>query len=83
MPFRDPLPFTTSGPDLNRRFQEVALQFGSSGTGISVPVCPTSSLPVASTAMSGRVLIEDAGASTALLVVYWGTNRMRISGTTF
>lgn len=82
MPFRDPLPLSTQGDSLPRRLQEVELQFGTSKTGLSIPVTPTSSLPAASTAMHGRLVLEDTGSSFRL-VAYWASERRRFAGTTF
>ena len=44
------------------------------------PVVATASLPAASAAMDGRILIEDAGAGNRNLIVYAGAQRFRIDG---
>lgn len=82
MPFNDPIPLSTQGDSLPRRFQEVELRFGSSRSGLSVPVVPTTGLPAVSTALDGTVLVEDAGTSHTL-IVYARAQRIRIVGTTF
>lgn len=82
MPFQDPAPLSTQGDSLPRRFQEVELQFGTSKRGLSIPVCPTSSLPAVSTVMHGRLVLEDTGSSFRL-VAYWNAERRRFTGTTF
>lgn len=80
--FHDPVPNSTAPDSLPRRMQEVELAFGSSVSGLSIPVCPTSALPAATTAMSGRILLEEQG-TTFTLIAYWSTQRRRFTGTTF
>jgi hypothetical protein len=82
MPFNDPIPVSTNPDTLPRRMQEVELQFGTSVSGLSIPICPATALPAASAAMNGRMLLEDTGSSFTL-IAYWSTQRRRFTGTTF
>lgn len=49
-------------------------------SGIKVPVYATASLPVASAANDGLVVIEDAAAGDRNLIIYAGGQRFRIDG---
>lgn len=71
--------FTTSGT-ITYAYRSGNIFEGGVIDRVSVGVVATASLPAAAAAMSGTVIIEDAGAGDRNLIIYGSTERFRIDG---
>jgi hypothetical protein len=75
---------SVTDPSWLQWFEELYNQQATAGAkGFRVPVANGPSLPAASRAMDGQVLIEDGGQGAYSLVFYADGQRFRVQGTPF